>query len=50
MGLGLRLNVTSYTEFNVEGVHRNTRLLEGTPGAVSPLKADTVYWRVITRF
>lgn len=50
VGLGLRLNVTSYTEFNVEGVHRNTRLVEGTPGAVSPMKADAIYWRVITRF
>ena len=50
MGLGLRLNVTKYTEFNIEGVHRNTRLVEGTAGAVSPLKADAVFWRVITRF
>jgi hemolysin activation/secretion protein len=50
MGIGVRLDLTKYTEFNLEGVHRNTRLFEGTPGAVSPLKADVLYWRVITRF
>jgi len=49
MGLGLRLNVTKYTEFDVEGVHRNTRQVRSGAN-VSPLKADAAYWRVITRF
>jgi hemolysin activation/secretion protein len=50
MGIGVRMNVTRFTEFNLEGVHRNTRLVEGTAPFVSPLKADAAYWRVITRF
>lgn len=49
-GGGMRLNVTRYTEFDVEGVIRNTRLPDGTPGEVEPLKADAVYWRVVARF
>ena len=52
-GIGLRLGVTRFTEFDVEGVIRNTRLgspATSTAAAVSPLKADAVYWRVITRF
>jgi len=47
-GLGVRLNVTRYTEFDVEGVHRNTRNVDGQNA--SRLKADAAYWRVITRF
>jgi hemolysin activation/secretion protein len=50
MGIGVRLNVTRYTEFNIEGVHRNTRRYGGQGQDVSPLKADAAYWRVITRF
>ena len=49
-GIGLRLNVTRYTEFNVEGVHRNTTRVDSASAAVSPLKSDAVFWRVITRF
>jgi hemolysin activation/secretion protein len=49
-GIGTRINVTRYTEFDIEGVVRNTRLTAGTPGLVKPLKADAVYWRVLTRF
>ena len=49
-GGGVRLNVTRFTEFDVEGVIRNTRLPDGTPGVVEPLKADAVYWRVLARF
>jgi hemolysin activation/secretion protein len=50
MGIGLRMNVTRYTEFDIEGVHRNTRRFGGTSANVSALKADAAYWRVITRF
>lgn len=49
-GVGARINITRYTEFDVEGVIRNTRLPVGTPGIVKPLKADAAYWRVLTRF
>ncbi len=49
-GIGTRVTVTRYTEFDVEGVVRNTRLPAGTPGVVKPLKADALYWRVLTRF
>ena len=49
-GIGGRFNVTRFTEFDVEGVVRNTRLPVGTRGVVKPLKADAVYWRALTRF
>lgn len=50
VGIGVRLNVTRYTEFNLEGVHRNTRLVDGVGPNVRPQKADALFWRVITRF
>lgn len=49
-GLGARFNLTRFTEFDVEGVVRNTRVPVGTVGVVRPLKADAVYWRVLARF
>ncbi|MBV9734484.1 MAG: ShlB/FhaC/HecB family hemolysin secretion/activation protein [Acidisphaera sp.] len=49
-GIGVRLNVTSHTEFDLEGVIRNTRFPGATPGSVQALKADAVYWRVLARF
>ena len=49
-GVGGRFNITRYTEFDVEGVIRNTRLPVGTQGVVKPLKADALYWRALTRF
>ena len=49
-GVGMRVNITRFTEFDVEGVVRNTRLPVGTAGIVKPLKADAAYWRVLTRF
>ena len=49
-GIGARVSLTRFTEFDVEGVIRNTRLPEGTPGVVKPLKADAFYWRVLGRF
>ncbi|MDT7949866.1 MAG: ShlB/FhaC/HecB family hemolysin secretion/activation protein [Acetobacteraceae bacterium] len=50
VGVGARVTVTRFTEFDVEGVVRNTRLPVGTAGIVHPLKADAAYWRVLTRF
>ena len=50
MGLGVRLNVTRFTEFDLEGVHRNTRQVRASSATVSPLKADAAYWRVVARF
>ena len=49
-GIGGRFNITRYTEFDVEGDIRNTRLPVGTQDVVKPLKADAVYWRALTRF
>lgn len=49
-GIGGRFNITPHTEFDIEGVVRNTRLPVGTVGVVKPLKADAVYWRVLARF
>ncbi len=49
-GIGARFNITRFTEFDVEGVIRNTRVPVGTQGIVQPLKADAAYWRVLTRF
>ena len=49
-GAGARFNITRFTEFDVEGVVRNTRLPSGTAGVVEPLKADAFYWRVLARF
>jgi hemolysin activation/secretion protein len=49
-GIGARVTVTRYTEFDLEGVLRNTRIAAGTTGVVEPLKADALYWRVLTRF
>jgi hemolysin activation/secretion protein len=50
MGVGVRMNVTRYTEFDLEGVHRNTLTPNGISQTVRPLKAYAAYWRVITRF
>ncbi len=49
-GIGLRLGVTRFTEFDVEGVVRNVRRLTGTTSAVSPLSPEAVYWQVLVRF
>lgn len=50
MGIGGRFTITRFTEFDIEGVIRNTRLPVGTAGIVQPLKADAAYWRVLCRF
>ena len=50
MGLGVRATVTRFTEFGLEGVHRNATFVRGRGVGVSPLKSDAFYWRVTTRF
>lgn len=47
-GLGSRFFVTPYTEFDVEGVARLTRHINGADA--SELKGEAVYWRVLVRF
>lgn len=47
-GLGLRTQVTPYLGFEVEGVTRATRHPQGA--GMIPLKADAIYWRVVSRF
>jgi hemolysin activation/secretion protein len=49
-GGGLRLTVTRYTEFDLEGVSRITRQPQGSSANVTPLSANAFYWRVLTRF
>ncbi len=49
VGGGVRLMLTRYTEVDLEGVHRNTRHINGNDGT-SPLAADAFYWRVLARF
>jgi hemolysin activation/secretion protein len=49
-GIGLRLAITRYTEFDLEGDIRNTRLPEGTPGAVKPIPSEAAFWGFLARF
>ncbi len=50
VGTGVRLFLTQYTEFDVEGVARLTRYPTGSGPDISALKGGAVYWRVLTRF
>ncbi|MBN8892304.1 MAG: ShlB/FhaC/HecB family hemolysin secretion/activation protein [Rhodospirillales bacterium] len=49
-GGGVRLSVTRSTEVDIEGVTRMTRRPLGTAANVQPLRAQAVFWRVLTRF
>jgi hemolysin activation/secretion protein len=49
-GGGVRLSLTRYAEFDLEGVSRLTLQPYGTSAAVTPLKSDAVYWRVLVRY
>jgi hemolysin activation/secretion protein len=49
-GIGLRLNITRFTEFDIEGDIRNNRLPFGVAPNVRPIKADALFWRVLARF
>jgi hemolysin activation/secretion protein len=53
-GGGVRMQVTRYTEVDLEGLARFNRFPTaggGTPGSgVSPLYGGAFYWRVLTRF
>ncbi len=49
-GIGVRTYLTQFTEVDLEGDIRNTRLPLGTPGVVKPDSADAFYWRVLVRF
>jgi hemolysin activation/secretion protein len=53
-GGGVRMQVTRYTELDLEGLARFNRFPTaggGTPGSgVSPLYGGAFYWRVLTRF
>ncbi len=50
VGGGLRLNITQYTEFDLQGVARLTREPQGVSSDTPELAAGAVYWRVLTRF
>ena len=50
-GAGSRTQITSNVSLEVEGVHRFTRNTQSSGNAaVSSLKGDAAYWRVVTRF
>ena len=49
-GAGVRLNVTAYTEFDLEGVRRLTPYPTGQAPGISALPGEALYWRVLTRF
>ncbi|MBR0669433.1 hypothetical protein GXW71_34130, partial [Roseomonas hellenica] len=47
-GIGIRVPVNDFAEFQLEGVRRVTRRPNGA--GAPPLHADAIYWRVLTRF
>ena len=49
-GIGARVTVTRYTEFDLEGDIRNNRIPVGSSANVRRLKGEALYWRVLTRF
>lgn len=49
-GIGARVTITRYTEFDLEGDLRNNRIPVGTAAAVKRIKGEALYWRVVTRF
>ncbi len=49
-GAGVRLNLTRYTELDLEGVKRLSRYPAGSSPGVSALPGEAFYWRVLGRF
>lgn len=49
-GVGARMAIDANTEFDLEGVIRQTRNPQGVSSTVAPLSANAIYWRVLTRF
>jgi Hemolysin activation/secretion protein len=49
-GAGVRVSLTKATEVDLEGVTRMVRQPQGAAANVAPLRAQAVYWRVLTRF
>jgi hemolysin activation/secretion protein len=49
-GLGARVTVTRYTEFDLEGLRRFDRFPNGTGTGITELNGTGVYWRVLGRF
>jgi hemolysin activation/secretion protein len=49
-GGGVRLSLTKATEVDIEGVTRMTRQPQGAAANVAPLRAQALFWRVLTRF
>ncbi len=50
LGLGTRLSVSRDTDINLEGAERLVRRPAGAASTTTALSAQTVYWRVLTRF
>jgi hemolysin activation/secretion protein len=49
-GLGVRSQLTKYFALELEGVERVTRRPQGASASVAALKADALYWRIVTRW
>ena len=49
-GVGTRLDLTQYVEFDVIGAERFSRTPFGTAGGLRPLSADAIYWQVLAHF
>lgn len=49
-GGGVRLAIDTNTEFDLEGVVRQTLNPQGAASVVAPLAPTAIYWRVLTRF
>lgn len=49
-GGGVRLSITQFTEFDVEGVSRMNRRPLGAAASATRLRSQAVYWRVVSRF
>ena len=48
-GLGVRMSLTDRTEFGLEGVRRETRVVNSS-STLKPLSADALYWRVVVKY
>ena len=49
-GGGVRLSITRFTEFDVEGVARMNRRPLGAAASATKLRSQALFWRVVTRF
>ena len=49
-GLGVRIFPWAGTQLDIEAVDRTVRYPLGRSSGATPLRAQAIYWRVLTRF